>query len=109
MGKKGYDNSHYHAVVRQHFKLRWSRCDSRQSVYGEPYLVWSDGYNLERIREVKKVLDGPKGEAMQYTKEVRKCLRDKACDPSLQELKVYVDDMLEGALEEGPQKNKWIW
>ncbi len=52
---------------------------------------------------------GKKGEAMRYTKEVRKCLRDKGCDPLLQELKVYVDDMLEGALEEGPQKNKWIW
>ena len=100
MSKKKYNNSLYHPTVWQHFKLRWSRRDDNQSVYGEHYSVWSGGYKLENIREVKKVICGPKKAALQYTKEIRRFLRSEGCDPSLEELKRYIDGMLDSAIEE---------
>ena len=97
---KKYKTGSYHSHVWQHFKLRWSRRDDNQSVYGAHYSVRYGGYNLERIREVKEVIYGPKRAALNYTKEIRKILRDGGCDPSLEELKSYIDGMLDSAIEE---------
>ncbi|KKK87163.1 hypothetical protein LCGC14_2755970 [marine sediment metagenome] len=97
---KKYKTGSYHSHVWQHFKLRWSRRDDNQSVYGEHYSVWSGGYKLENIREVKKVICGPKKAALQYTKEIRRFLRSEGFDSSLEKLKSYIDGMLSSAMEE---------
>ena len=100
MGEKKYNNSRYHMLTWMHFKLMWYRCDNKTSAYGVPYDKEYSGYNLERIREVKGVICGPKGEAMEYSREIRKILRKEGCNPSMERLKSYLDGMLDSAIDE---------